>query len=259
MSYSVIIGILIPFACTTLGSAVVFLFKANVSDLVLKLFLGLAAGIMVSASFFSLLLPSIEKATEIKWMPAAAGVLLGALFLALLDKVVPHFHPEGNIEEGLKSRLKRSTKMLLAVTLHNIPEGMAVGLLYGVALQSGSGVSLAAALALAIGIGIQNIPEGAAISLPLKQDGMNNLKSFTYGMLSGLVEPIGAFVALGAVGVIGALMPWFLGFAAGCMLYVVVEEIIPEMHLDSQEHSLIPSFGFIIGFIIMMILDVALG
>lgn len=257
---NIVLGILIPFFCTTLGSAAVFLFKEKVNDRIIRMFLAMAAGIMVAASFFSLLLPALEGAEELgmtPWIPVCISFMLGGLFLLGIDKLVPHFHPQSNVVEGMPSHLKRTTMMVFAVTLHNIPEGLAVGLMYGLALQTNDAAVLSSAIALAIGIGIQNIPEGAAVSLPMKKEGVSNVRAFIYGTLSGLVEPIAAAIAIIFVSYVHGLMPWLLSFAAGAMIYVVVEELIPEAQVD--KHSNVESVIFMIGFTIMMLLDVALG
>lgn len=251
------IGIMIPFFGTAIGSLFVFMFKEKVDDKILSSFLALAAGIMVSASFFSLILPALEAGRDLAIIPVTTGFIFGGIFLYILDRLLPHIHPNSDTVEGLPSDLKRSTMLILAVTLHNIPEGMAVGLLYGVALKTGEPTMFASALALSIGIAIQNIPEGAAISLPLKKTKLSNGKAFTYGMLSGVVEPIGALIAILFVNVVDGLMPFLLAFAAGAMIYVVVEELIPEAHMDEHNHYI--TFIFMIGFAIMMILDVVLG
>lgn len=257
---NVFYGVMIPFACTTLGSAAVFLFREKVNDKAIRMFLAMAAGIMVAASFFSLLMPALEGAEKlgmIPWVPVCISFMLGGLFLLAVDKIVPHFHPQTNTTEGVKSHLKKTTMMVFAVTLHNIPEGMAVGLMFGLALQTNDTAVLSSAVALAIGIGIQNIPEGAAVSLPMKKEGVSNMKAFIYGTLSGLVEPIAAGIAILFVSVVHGVMPWMLAFAAGAMIYVVVEELIPEAHVE--EHANMESMIFMIGFTIMMLLDVALG
>ncbi|GHU68545.1 zinc transporter [Bacteroidia bacterium] len=225
------------------------------------LFLGFAAGIMISASVFGLLAPSIEEseaAGHIGWLPAAGGFVLGVLFLYLLDQLIPHLHPGANTTEGLSSSMKRTTLLVSAVTLHNIPEGMAVGLSFAlVAQHGGDWASYSSAVALALGIGIQNFPEGAAISLPLRQEGMSVRKSFFMGCLSGVVEPVFGLLMVLIAAWIAPAMPWLLAFAAGAMLYVVVEELIPEAHLG--EHSNAGTLSVMAGFLIMMILDVALG
>lgn len=250
------------FFMTTLGSAMVFLFRRRTGAKMQRILLGFAAGVMVAASVWSLLLPAIEQAEEQGmpgWLPAAGGMLLGIFFIMALDYLLPHLHPGEKKAEGLPSDWRRSTLMMLAVTLHNIPEGMAVGLSFALAAQEGAGNAAfyTSALALALGIGIQNFPEGAAISLPLRQEGMSAGKAFLRGSISGIVEPLfGIFTVLIAGG-IASLMPWLLSFAAGAMLYVVVEELIPAAHLG--EHSNIGTLGAMAGFLVMMILDVALG
>lgn len=245
---------------TTLGAAVVFFFRKEMKEAVHKSFLGFAAGVMIAASVWSLLIPAIEQAEEngsIGWVPAAGGFVLGAGFLMLMDKLIPHLHIGESHAEGPKTSLHRTTLMVFAVTLHNIPEGMAMGLAFANAAFEGGGAAYAAAFALAIGIGIQNFPEGAAISLPLKKEGTKAGKAFLCGCLSGIVEPIfGIFTVLLAT-ILVPYMPWLLSFAAGAMIYVVVEELIPEAHLG--EHSHAGTVGVLVGFLLMMILDVALG
>lgn len=255
------IGTGFTFLMTTLGAAMVYIFKGKKSAQIQRIFLGFAAGVMIAASIWSLLIPAIERAEEygmIPWIPAAGGFLLGGLFLLLLDNILPHLHIESNQPEGLQSSWKRTTLLVSAVTLHNIPEGMAVGLTFALAAQQTNDPSLyTAAIALAIGIGIQNFPEGAAISLPLKQEGMSSHKAFFFGSMSGIVEPIFGVLTVLIAGNIAPIMPWLLSFAAGAMIYVVVEELIPEAHLG--EHSNIATLAVMGGFLIMMILDVALG
>ena len=253
------VGTGFTFLMTALGAATVLVFRGRTTPSLQRIFLGFAAGVMVAASVFSLLLPAIEEteaAGGIQWLPAAGGFLLGVLFLWGLDNLLPHLHPEAEAPEGLPSSWRRTTLMVLAVTLHNIPEGMAVGLSFALAAQH-SGGGLSAALALAIGIGLQNFPEGAAISLPLRQEGVSTGRSFLYGALSGLVEPIFGILVVLAAGAIEPFMPWLLSFAAGTMMYVVTEELIPEAHLG--EHSNAGTLSVMAGFVIMMILDVALG
>lgn len=249
------------FLMTTLGSAMVFMFHKEMNDRIQKIFLGFAAGVMIAASVWSLLIPAIEEAEangQIGWIPAAGGFVLGIAFLYGLDLLVPHLHPGANETEGISSSMKRTSLLVLAVTLHNIPEGMAVGLSFALAAQHlGESSAYASAVALAIGIGIQNFPEGAAISLPLRQEGMGVGRSFFLGSMTGIVEPIFGISAVLIAGVIAPYMPWLLAFAAGAMMYVVVEELIPEAHLG--EHSNIGTMGVMGGFLIMMILDVALG
>lgn len=255
------VGTGFTFLMTTLGSAMVFFFRKEVNASVQHIFLGFAAGVMIAASVWSLLIPAIEEASEaggIGWIPAAGGFILGIAFLMGLDVLLPHLHLGANQPEGLRSSWKRTTLLVLAVTLHNIPEGMAVGLSFALAAQhNGDAATLSAAVALAIGIGIQNFPEGAAISLPLRQEGMSTTRSFFYGGMSGIVEPIFGILVVLVAGSIQPLMPWLLSFAAGSMMYVVVEELIPEAHLG--EHSNTGTLGVMAGFLIMMILDVALG
>jgi ZIP family zinc transporter len=248
------------FLMTTLGSALVFFFRKRVSGKIQRIFLGFAAGVMIAASVWSLLIPAIEEAGaqgQIGWIPAAGGFVLGIVFLMLLDSLLPHLHPGERKAEGTPSHLKRTTLLLFAVTLHNIPEGMAVGLAFALAAQHANPALYTAAMALAIGMGIQNFPEGAAISLPLRQEGMKAGKAFMWGSLSGIVEPIFGIATVLVAGSIMAAMPWLLSFAAGAMMYVVVEELIPEAHLG--EHSHPGTLGVMAGFLIMMILDVALG
>ena len=253
-------GLIIPFLGTTLGSAMVFFMKNKINNKVEKILLGFASGVMIAASVWSLLIPSIDMAEEqgvIAWIPATVGFLLGMLFLLVLDSVIPHLHLNSNKPEGMKSKLQKTTMMVLAVTLHNIPEGMAVGVVFAGAISQNSGITLAGAFALAIGIAIQNFPEGAIISMPLKSEGTSKLKAFLYGTLSGIVEPIGALLTIALTNLVVPVLPYFLSFAAGAMIYVVVEELIPES--QAGEHSNIGTVGVAIGFVIMMILDVALG
>lgn len=254
------IGILIPFLGTTLGAACVFFMRKTLSDTVQRALTGFAAGVMVAASVWSLLIPAINQSADMgKWsfVPAAVGFWLGILFLLLLDHVTPHLHINANAAEGPRTKLQRTTMMVLAVTLHNIPEGMAVGVVYaGMAAGNGT-ISAAGALALSLGIAIQNFPEGAIISLPLKSEGMSKGKACFYGILSGAVEPVGAVITILAAGLIVPVLPYLLSFAAGAMIYVVVEELIPEM--SEEPHSNIGTIFFAVGFVIMMILDVSLG
>ena len=249
------------FLMTALGAAVVFFFRNEINPKIQRIFLGFAAGVMIAASVWSLLIPAIEEAEQkgqIGWIPAAGGFLLGILFLTGLDSLLPHLHPGSAEPEGVATSWKRTTLLVFAVTLHNIPEGMAVGLSFALAAQNGSDpAAVTAAAALAIGIGIQNFPEGAAVALPLRQEGMSPTKAFLMGSLSGLVELVFGVLVVLAAGFIQPLMPWMLAFAAGAMMYVVVEELIPEAHLG--EHSNVGTMGVMAGFIVMMILDVALG
>lgn len=246
---------------TSLGAAVVFFFRKSVQESVHKAFLGFAAGVMIAASVWSLLIPAIEQTEEsggIGWIPAAGGFVLGALFLLLMDHLIPHLHIGEREAEGPKSNLHRTTLMVFAVTLHNIPEGMAMGIAFANAAVNGGGAAdYAAAFALAIGIGIQNFPEGAAISLPLRKEGSSSLHAFLAGCLSGIVEPVFGILTVLLASLLLPAMPWLLAFAASAMLYVVVEELIPEAHLG--EHSHVGTLGVMFGFLIMMVLDVALG
>ncbi len=256
----VALGILIPFIGTTLGSAVVFFMGKKMNIKVEKLLLGFAAGVMVAASVWSLLIPAINMAEEqgkTAWIPAAAGFLGGMAFLFVLDSVIPHLHLESEKPEGIEADLKKTTMLVLAVTLHNIPEGMSVGVTFAGVLIGNTGITMAGAFALAIGIAIQNFPEGAIISMPLRSEGASKPRAFVYGALSGIVEPIGAFITILLAEQIVSILPFLLAFAAGAMIYVVVEELIPES--QSGEHSNIGTVGVAVGFVIMMILDVALG
>ena len=256
----IFIGLLIPFIGTTLGAAMVFLMKNKINNKVEKTLLGFASGVMVAASVWSLLIPSIEMAEEenlISWLPATIGFILGILFLLVLDNIIPHLHIKSNDPEGPKTKLGKSAMMVLAVTLHNIPEGMAVGVALAGARSGNSTITLAGAIALSIGIAIQNFPEGAIISMPLKEEGNSKSKAFMYGTLSGIVEPIGGLITILLTSLVVPILPYLLAFAAGAMIYVVVEELIPESQVG--KHSNLGTIGFSIGFIIMMILDVALG
>ena len=257
---NVFTGLLIPFLGTTLGSATVFLMKNELNKKVEKILLGFAAGVMIAASVWSLLIPSINMAREQgipAWIPSATGFLFGIVFLLVLDSVIPHLHLESTKPEGIKTKLKKTTMMIFAVTLHNIPEGMAVGVSFTGALIGNAGITMAGAFALAFGIAIQNFPEGAIISMPLKAEGMSKGKAFLYGTLSGIVEPIGATMTILVTNAVVPILPYLLSFAAGAMIYVVVEELIPES--QAGEHYNIGTVGVAIGFVIMMILDVALG
>ena len=234
--------------------------KNKINKKVEKLLLGFASGVMIAASVWSLLIPSIDMARTqnvIEWIPATVGFLLGIVFLLILDSIIPHLHLHTDKPEGIKAKIEKTTMMVLAVTLHNIPEGMAVGVVFAGALAQNTGITMAGAIALAIGIAIQNFPEGAIISMPLKSEGMSKSKAFLYGTLSGIVEPIGAILTIALTNLIIPILPYFLSFAAGAMIYVVVEELIPEA--QNGEHSNISTIGVAIGFVIMMILDVALG
>ena len=256
----IFLGLAIPFLGTTLGAAMVFLMKKEMNKKVEKILLGFASGVMIAASVWSLLIPSIEMTEtqgKVAWIPAAIGFLLGIVFLLVLDSVVPHMHLESEKPEGMKAKLKKTTMMVFAVTLHNIPEGMAVGVTFAGALAQNAGITMAGAFALAVGIAIQNFPEGAIISMPLKSEGVSKPKAFLYGTLSGIVEPIGAIITILLTNAVVPILPYLLSFAAGAMIYVVVEELIPES--QAGEHSNIGTIGVAIGFTIMMILDVALG
>ena len=256
----VLFGILIPFIGTALGSACVFFMKKSLGDLVQRSLAGFAAGVMVAASIWSLLIPAIEQSEDmgkLSFLPAFIGFLVGVLFLLLLDRLIPHLHIGSDKAEGPKSKLGRTTMMVLAVTLHNIPEGMAVGVMYAGFLAGNSQITAASALALSLGIAIQNFPEGAIISMPLKAEGESKGKAFLGGVLSGVVEPVGAVLTLLAARLVIPALPYFLSFAAGAMLYVVVEELIPEM--SQGRHSNVGTIFFAVGFSIMMTLDVALG
>ena len=259
MNTQVLTGILLPFLGTSLGAGMVFVLKDKISDGVQRMLTGFAAGVMVAASFWSLLAPALESSEgmgKFAFVPAAVGFLIGIGFLLFLDTVTPHMHMDEQAE-GPKSNLKRTTKLILAVTLHNIPEGMAVGVVYAGWVAGGAGVSQAAALALALGIALQNFPEGAIVSMPLRASGMPKMKTFWYGVLSGAVEPAASLVTIAAASAVTSVLPYMLAFAAGAMFYVVVEELIPEM--SEGEHSNIGTIAFALGFVLMMILDVALG
>ena len=252
------IGVLIPFIGTTLGAMCVFLVKDKLNDKVQKSLLGFASGVMVAASVWSLLIPSLDMSSgmgKLSFIPACLGFMLGILFLLGMDMLVPHLHAGSDKPEGPKKSLKKTTMLILAVTIHNIPEGMAVGVVFAGMAASNTGITLAGAMALSIGIAIQNFPEGAIISLPLVAAGNTKKKSFV--MLSGIVEPIAAVITIMLTGIVLPLLPYLLSFAAGAMIYVVVEELLPES--VEGEHSNITTIGFAFGFMIMMILDVALG
>ena len=259
MNTTIILGLLIPFIGTTLGSACVFFMSKKMSTLVQKILLGFASGVMIAASVWSLLIPAIDMSESLgkfAFLPAAIGFLLGIGFLLVLDHTVPHMHLDNEIE-GKKSQLQKTTMLVLAVTLHNIPEGMAVGTVFAGMLSGSAKLTFAGAIALSLGIAIQNFPEGAIISMPLKSSGMKKHRAFLYGVASGIVEPIAAFITILLASYVTPFLPYFLSFAAGAMLYVVVEELIPEA--SQGKHSNIATIGFAIGFVIMMILDVAMG
>ena len=249
------------FSMTTLGAAMVYFMKRQSSALLQQIFLGFASGVMIAASVWSLLIPAIDEAEQngqVGWIPAAGGFLLGLALMFALDRFMLHLHSSAEQAEGLPSSFRRTTLLVLAVTLHNIPEGMAVGLSFARAAQhTGSTGLFAAAGALALGIGIQNFPEGAAVALPLHQEGLSRTRSFVYGTLSGIVEPVFGILVVLCATALTRFMPWLLSAAAGAMLYVVVEELIPEAHLG--EHSHPGTLGVMAGFLLMMVLDVALG
>ena len=256
----ILTGILIPFAGTALGAACVFLLKKEPGDKTSRALTGFASGVMVAASIWSLIIPAMDQSEDmgkLSFLPAFVGFWLGILFLLLLDSVIPHLHMHADKAEGPRAKLKRTTMMVLAVTLHNIPEGMAVGVVYAGFLSGNTSITAGGALALALGIAIQNFPEGAIISMPLCAEGKSKGRAFAAGVLSGAVEPVGTVITILAAGLIVPAMPYLLAFAAGAMMYVVVEELIPEM--SAGEHSNIGVVMFALGFTLMMALDVALG
>jgi len=253
-------GLILPFSGTLLGASMVFLLRGSMNGILKKLLLGFASGVMIAASVWSLLIPSIEMSEErgvVAWLPAAVGFLLGMAFLFLLDVVIPHLHTESREPEGIKSNLKRSTMLALAVTLHNIPEGMAVGVVLAGALEQVSGITAAGALALAVGMAVQNFPEGAIVSMPLRSEGLSKWKAFLVGALSGVVEPVFAILTMLLISFVTPVLPYLLAFAAGAMIYVVVEELIPES--QAGNHSNLGTIGVATGFVLMMVLDVALA
>lgn len=256
----VFMGVMIPFLGTSLGALLVFFMRGKMNEKIEKVLLGFAGGVMIAASIWSLLNPAIELSNDMgKWsfVPAMVGFILGIGFILLLDSVVPHIHAGSDEAEGVKSNFRKTTKMMLAVTIHNIPEGMAVGVVLAGAVYGNATISLSAALILAIGIAIQNFPEGAIISMPLYAEGMSKKKSFLLGVLSGVVEPIAALLTILFVQFVTPILPYILAFAAGAMVYVVVEEIIPESQMHS--HTNLSTIAFAVGFLLMMVLDVALG
>lgn len=260
MVLTVLLGIFLPFIGTTLGAGTVFLLKNKLDRRIQKFLLGFASGVMVAASVWSLIIPAAELAVDAgqpEWLPPAVGVALGMIALFLLDTFVPHQHVNSDCPEGKKCSLGKNKLLFLSVTLHNAPEGMAVGAVFAGILASGAPISLAAAFSLSIGIALQNFPEGAIISLPLKAEGMSKPRSFLYGAGSGIVEPIAAGLTILFSSLILPVLPYLLAFAAGAMLYVVVEELIPES--QDGEHSNIATIGFLLGFVLMMVLDMALG
>ena len=260
LQMTVAAGIFIPFLGTAIGAACVFFMKKELDENIKRVLTGFAAGVMVAASIWSLLIPAIDQAENMgkfAFTPAAIGFWLGILFLLFLDRIIPHLHRNSKEQEGPHAGLKNTTMLLLAVVIHNLPEGMAVGVVYAGLMMGNETVSVSGALALSIGIAIQNFPEGAIISMPLRAQGMSKGKAFVYGVLSGVVEPIGAVLVILASGLLVPVLPYFLSFAAGAMIYVVVEELIPEM--SQEPHSNIGTIAFAAGVTVMMILDVALG
>ncbi|MGF6376228.1 ZIP family zinc transporter [Clostridiales Family XIII bacterium PM5-7] len=257
----IIIGLMIPFIGTTLGAACVFFLKDQINIYVRKALLGFASGVMVAASVWSLLIPAMDMSAhmgKLSFVPAAIGFMLGILFLLIMDKTVPHLHLESDEPEGPKRSLSKNTMLVLAVTLHNIPEGMAVGVVFAGVLEGSSMMTMSGAMILAVGIAIQNFPEGAIISMPLKsENSVSRGKAFLYGVGSGAVEPVAAAITIVLTRFIAPVLPYTLAFAAGAMIYVVVEELIPEA--SEGKHSNISTIGFAIGFVLMMTLDVALG
>lgn len=260
MYSKVIQGVLIPFLGTALGSACVLFMRNKLNTMVQRALVGFAAGVMVAASIWSLLIPAMEQADDMghwSFLPAVIGFWLGILFILVLDHTIPHLHQGSDEPEGPKVRLKKTTMLVLAVTLHNIPEGMAVGVVFAGWMIGDETITLAGAFTLALGIAIQNFPEGAIISMPLKAEGMKKRDAFLWGALSGAVEPLAALVTIWAAGFIVPALPYLLSFAAGAMIYVVVEELIPEM--SQGQHSNLGTIFFTIGFTLMLALDVALG
>ena len=260
MPIEVIYGLLLPFVGTTLGAAMVFLLKDEIPSWLQKLLLGFASGVMIAASVWSLLIPSMDMTAQsggVEWLPAVVGFLVGMFSLLIFDSFVPHLHIDSDKPEGMKSNLGKSSMLVMAVTLHNIPEGMAVGVVLAGAMTQSAGITLAGALALAVGIAIQNFPEGAIVSMPLKSSVKSRWKAFAYGAGSGAVEPVAALITILLIDYIEPVLPYLLSFSAGAMVYVVVEELIPES--QSGSHSNIATIGVAIGFALMMFLDVALG
>lgn len=252
--------LMIPFVGTTLGAAMVFFVRKEMNKKLEKLLLGFASGVMIAASVWSLLIPAIDMAEEqgnIPWVPAAVGFLLGMGFLLILDSIIPHLHRNSDNPEGIRTGFSRTAMLVFAVTLHNLPEGMAVGVTFAGAMMGNTGITLAGAFTLALGIAIQNFPEGAIISMPLVSEGVPKRKAFGYGVMSGIVEPLGAVLTILIANQVVPVLPYLLSFAAGAMIYVVVEELIPESQMG--EHSNVGTIGAALGFTLMMILDVALG
>lgn len=260
MNIPILAAIVLPFLGTTVGAGFVFFLRGQMNRTLQRSLMGFASGVMVAASIWSLIIPAIEQSEhmgKLSFLPALVGVWAGFLFLLALDHLIPHLHINSDRPEGTASRLGKSTMMVLAVALHNLPEGMAVGVVVAGWLAGNQGISAAGVVALAIGIALQNLPEGAIISMPLKSNGMSRGRAFGYGVLSGVVEPLGAVLTILLAGILTPAVPYFLAFAAGAMLYVVVEELIPEM--SEGEHSNIGTIFFAVGFTVMMVLDVALG
>ncbi len=260
MNNQLLIGVLVPFLGTALGSANVFFMKKELSEKLSHALEGFAAGVMVAASIWSLIIPAMEQSEgmgKLSFIPAVIGFWAGILFLLLLDEIIPHLHMNSDEPEGLKSNFKKTTMMVLAVTLHNIPEGMAVGVVYAGWMSGTNGITAAGALALALGIAIQNFPEGAIISMPLRSNGESRMKAFVSGVLSGLVEPIGTIITILLASLVVPVLPYLLCFAAGAMMYVVIEELIPEM--ASGKHTNVSTIMVAFGFTLMMTLEVALG
>lgn len=260
MTLPITLAILIPLLGTTLGASMVLVLKNNIRPSIHKMLVGFASGVMVAASVWSLLLPAIDKSVELGvpgWMPPSVGFMLGILFLLLLDTLIPHLHAPGDEPEGIHVHARKNTMLMLAVTLHNIPEGMAVGVVFAGLIEGSAGITFSSALALAIGIAIQNFPEGAIISMPPRSTGMSRKKAFLAGTASGVVEPLAAFATVALTHIMVPILPYLLAFAAGAMMYVVVEELVPQ--LQEGTHSNIGIIGFAVGFTVMMILDVALG
>ena len=260
ITIEIVEGLLVPFLGTVLGASMVFFLRQQVNPLVQKGMTGFAAGVMVAAGIWSLLIPAMEASSalnDLAFLPAVIGFWLGTLFLLLLDKVIPHLHQYSDEAEGMKSSLPKTTMMILAVTLHNIPEGMAVGVVLAGWQAGAADISLGSALAMSLGIAIQNFPEGAVVALPLKAEGFSSAKSFLAGVISGVVEPLGGLLTIIAAEMVIPVLPYFLAFAAGAMFYVVVEELIPEM--SSGSHSNVGVITFAAGFTLMMTLDVVLG
>ena len=259
MDLPIILGIVIPFLGTVIGSSLVFLLKDKLNSKVEKMLLGFASGVMIAASIWSLIIPSIDLSEDkaLPWLPATIGFLLGVGFLLLLDTVIPHMHLNDNEPEGIKTKMKKQNLLMFAVTLHNIPEGMAVGIVLAAVANGNEQLTITGALALAIGIALQNLPEGAILSMPLKSEGVSKPKAFLMGALSGIVEPIAAIITILLAKFISPVLPYLLSFAAGAMIYVVVEELIPEA--QEGKHSNIATIALAIGFALMMVLDIALG